>query len=178
MTTHPRKRREIIQKHAPWFKLSHYEALKDASPDIWYTQFALRIDLKRARSLLTSPDDPYAEMRRSIHQQLLTILRCKGVLRGKVLDKFLTGEEFLYSEAFSVFRELSAEGVYVREMTWADYSRVETAQRFGRGGRVSPLLSISSQSGSRQTRSASMFIPQCLLLQRHSSPSISVVHER
>ncbi len=134
MTTPPRKRRELIQEHAPWFKLSHYEALKDAAPDIWYTQFALRIDLQRLRSLLKASDDAYAEMRRSIYQQLITILRCKGVLRGKALNRFLVAEEFLYPETFSIFRDLSSEGVYVREMSWGDYSRVETALGSACGG--------------------------------------------
>lgn len=92
----PAKTRNLIGQHARWFKLSKYEALKNASPWIWYTQFALRIDLNRSRSLLVARDSPVASMHHAVHQELTALMRDRGVLRGEALKRFLTAEEFLY----------------------------------------------------------------------------------
>ena len=75
------KSRHLIGQYTLWFKLSNYDTLKNASPRIWHTQFALRIDLQRTRSLLMSQDSPFAAMHEAVHQELTSLVRSNAVLR-------------------------------------------------------------------------------------------------
>ena len=116
--------RELIRKHAPWFNLRNYDALSRAALGDWYEQFALRIDLRRIRSLLFAPEHECSAMHRSVHSGLVTLLRTHGVVTSEQLEVCLRGEEFLYPETFSVLRSVSAEGLYLRPMTLNDYVRI------------------------------------------------------
>ncbi len=85
--------RSLIRANALWFDLKKYEMLSGASPMVWYHQFASRIDLRRARSLLIGRQEEVAPGFADAHATLRDLIRKSGVLHGKALKLFMEGEQ-------------------------------------------------------------------------------------
>jgi hypothetical protein len=122
-----KRSRQLISEHASWFRLRNYESLETATPRVWFTQFALRIDLQRMRSLLIGPDDPSVQVLRSGHDGAVALVRSKGVIKGLALAKLLQYDEALSPEGFSTLGMANANGVYLRPMSLEDFFRVGDA---------------------------------------------------
>jgi hypothetical protein len=122
-----KRSRQLISEHAPWFRLRNYEILKTATPLDWFTQFAVRIDLQRMRSLLTAPDTSSGRTFQSAHRGCLALVRSKGVIDDPVLEKLLQFGEALFPEGFSTLRMVNVDGVYLRPMNLEDFFRVGNA---------------------------------------------------
>lgn len=90
-------------------------------------QFAVRIDLQRMRSLLTSPDTSGGRIFQSAHRGSLALVRSKGVIDDPVLEKLLRFGEALFPEGFSTLRMVKVDGVYLRPMNFEDFFRVGNA---------------------------------------------------
>ncbi len=116
--------RSLIKKHAPWFDVRKYDGLEGASQELWYRQFALRIDLRRMRSLLLPPEHQYTPMYREVHSNLMYLVRGKGIIDDRSLELFLQLEMYLSPEAFSTFHSVSSAGLHVRPMTVGDQLRI------------------------------------------------------
>jgi hypothetical protein len=116
--------RSLIKKHVPWFDLRKYDGLEGASPELWYRQFALRVDLRRMRSLLLPPEHQYTPMYREVHGNLMHLIREKGIIDDRSLELFLQLEMYLSPEAFSTFHSVSSDGLHVRPMTVGDQLRI------------------------------------------------------
>lgn len=111
--------RSLIQANAPWFNLQNYEILSTASPLVWYQQFAARIDLRRARSLLIGQGNPFPALVEA-YATLTDLIRWSGVVQGKALQLFMEGEKWLAPETLSTMRAVGAQGLHVRLMTVGD----------------------------------------------------------
>ena len=122
-----KRSRQLISEHAPWFRLRNYERLKTATPLVWFTQFAVRIDLQRMRSLLPSPDTSGGRKFQSAHDDSVALVRSKGVIEDPALAKLLKFDEALFPEGFSTPRMATVDGVYLRPMNLEDFFRVGNA---------------------------------------------------
>jgi hypothetical protein len=116
--------RSLIKEHASWFDLCKYDGLAGASEELWYRQFALRIDLQRMRSLLLPPELQDTPRYREVHGNLTYLIREKGIIDDRSLEIFLQLEEYLFPEAFSIFHAVSSDGLHVRPMTVGDQLRI------------------------------------------------------
>jgi Family of unknown function (DUF6387) len=116
--------RRLILEHARWFNLRNYDRLMSANHDVWFAQFALRIDLHRMRSLFAAPDSETKRMHLDTHAALIEMIRAKGVADGALLKRVLELEEFMYPESFSVLRMTSSDGVYLRPLNLDDVTRI------------------------------------------------------
>ena len=119
--------RRLIMEQAPWFDLGKYDRLNGASEELWHRQFALRIDLHRMRSIVSSPHPQLGAEYRVILAGLSNVIREKGVIEDTDMKLFRQGEELLVPESFSVLNAISTDGLYVRSMTVGDHLRLQLA---------------------------------------------------
>jgi hypothetical protein len=133
--------RRLIFEHARWFNLRNYDRLQSASHEVWFTQFALRIDLHRMRSLFAGPDGETMRMHLGTHGALVGMLRANGVVENAALKQALELEEFMYPESFSVLHMTSTDGVHVRPLNLEDVARIHDG--------LSHLGPFSSSSNTR-----------------------------
>jgi len=126
--------RKLIPEHAKWFNLRNYDRLISANHDIWFTQFALRIDLHRMRSLFAAPDSETKQMHLDAHVSSIEVIRSKGIVEGALLKRVLELEEFMYPESFSVLRMTSSDGVYLRSLNLDDVARIHNGLADAKSG--------------------------------------------
>ena len=115
---------KFLMDQATWFSLRNYDAIEAAPLELWFRQFALRIDLRTLKSMLIHPDPKVAEMYRAVLGTLFTHIRTHPVIIDRHLPFFLEQEELLWPAAFSVFRSIPTNGMHVRIMTLNDLIRV------------------------------------------------------
>lgn len=117
----------FLEEQASWLKLQNYAELENGSLELWFRQFALRIDLRRSRPLMRRPGSQIIELQRCVLDALIAQIRNRGVITDKHLPLFLQAEEFLYPAGFSVLHSVSSNGCHIRPMTVGDHLRVAEA---------------------------------------------------
>lgn len=156
--------RRLIPEHARWFNLRNYDRLKSANHEVWFTQFALRIDLHRIRTLFAAPDSETKRMHLDTHASLIEMIHAKGVVEGAHLKRVLELEEFMYPESFSVLRMTSSDGVYLRPLNLEDAARIHNGLAnlapFGSASHTRlPCRSVQAQPSTSVTDSPSLSDP-------------------
>jgi hypothetical protein len=124
MSCNNKASRQLIAKHAPWFKRSNYDNLSTANPETWFIQFALRIDLQRMRIMRSSRESAPPSAHEKDRALLVCRLREAGVIERQQLEAFLEGANALSNEDFATLVMGMRDGVCVRAMNIEDVELV------------------------------------------------------